>query len=244
MNTNDYRRFGGISRLFGRDNFEKLQNAHVCIVGVGGVGSWAVEAMARTAIGRITIVDGDTVAESNTNRQSHAMDGNYGLKKVEVLAQRIKAINPAVEVVARDTFVDETNFDEVIGRPDMVLDCIDSLKAKAQLIAWAKKNDIALIVSAGAGGRMDATRVKVDDLARVSGDGLVSALRTNLRKHYGFPKGSAQSKSTKFGFPCVYSDEPVLPSQDGEDGFGVFVGVTAVFGMTMASLAVRALLEK
>lgn len=244
MNTSDYRRFGGISRLFGKESFERLSQSHVCIVGVGGVGSWAAEAIARTAIGRITIIDGDTVEQSNTNRQLPAMDGQYGRKKVEVLAERFKAINPQVHLEAKDIFINEENIDEAIGCPDIVLDCIDSLKAKAQLIAWAKRKNIPLIVSAGAGGRVDSTRIKVDDLARVNGDGLVSALRSTLRKNYGFPKGSAHSKSQKFGFPTVYSDEPVLPSQDGEDGFGVFVGVTAVFGMTMASLAIQSLLKE
>lgn len=244
MNTSDYRRFGGISRLFGQEGFNSLSQSHVCIVGVGGVGSWAAEAMARTAIGRITIIDGDTIEQSNTNRQLPAMDGQYGRKKVEVLAERFIAINPLAKVEPKAIFVNEENFEAVIGRPDIILDCIDSLKAKAQLIAWAKKENIPMIVSAGAGGRKDTTRVKVDDLARVNGDGLVSALRSMLRKNYGFPKGNAQSKSQKFGFPTVYSDEPVLPSQDGNEGFGVFVGVTAVFGMTMASLAIQSLLEE
>lgn len=244
MNTSDYRRFGGISRLFGRDCFEQLSHSHVCIVGVGGVGSWAAEAMVRTAIGRITIIDGDTVEQSNTNRQLPAMDGQYGRKKVEVLSERFKAINPQAQIEAKSIFINDENIDDAIGSPDIVLDCIDSLKAKAQLIAWAKSKKIPLIVSAGAGGRVDATRIKVDDLARVNGDGLVSALRSTLRKNYGFPKGSTQSKNQKFGFLTVYSDEPVLPSQDGEDGFGVFVGVTATFGMTMASLAVQTLLKE
>lgn len=152
MNTSDYRRFGGISRLFGKESFERLSQSHVCIVGVGGVGSWAAEAIARTAIGRITIIDGDTVEQSNTNRQLPAMDGQYGRKKVEVLAERFKAINPQVHLEAKDIFINEENIDEAIGCPDIVLDCIDSLKAKAQLIAWAKRKNIPLIVSAGAGG--------------------------------------------------------------------------------------------
>ena len=242
MNTNDQRRFGGISRLFGRDKYLRLSRAHVCVVGVGGVGSWAAEALTRTAVGHITIIDGDTVEESNTNRQLPALDGCYGREKVQVLSERFRLINPSAQIVGKSIFVDESNFSSNIGRPDVILDCIDSLKAKAQLIAWAKAENIPIIVSAGAGGRVDASRIKVDDLSCVNGDALASALRNTLRKHYNFPKGRARGQSEKFDVPTVYSDEKVLPSQDGEEGFGVFVGVTASFGMMMASLAIKQLL--
>ena len=135
MNTSDKRRFGGISRLFGPKAFEILNHSHVVVVGVGGVGSWVAEALARTAVGHITLIDGDTVEESNTNRQLPALNGTYGQKKVEVLARRLQAINPEARIDIVDRFVGEDNFDELIPACDAIIDCIDSLSAKTFLVA-------------------------------------------------------------------------------------------------------------
>ncbi len=239
MNTSDLRRFGGISRLFGAEGLENLQNAHVCVVGVGGVGSWAAEALARSAVGTITLIDADTVAMSNTNRQLPAMDGNWDEKKIEVLARRFRAINPEADIRTIDAFVDETNYESYLSDADIILDCIDSMKAKVGLVAWAKRNAKTIIVSAGAGGRIDPTRVCVADMADVKGDALIAALRTKLRREHGFPKATGEKRAPRFGIETVYSDEQKRETQDGAEGFGVFVGVTATFGMMMSARAVQ-----
>ena len=243
MNTSDTRRFGGISRLFGSNGLEKLSQSHVVIVGVGGVGSWVAEALARTAVGRLTLIDGDTVEESNTNRQLPALDGCYGRKKVDVLGERIKAINPQVELEIKATFLSAENFEEVIPACDVLIDCIDSLQEKTLLVARAKTKARYVLTSGGAGGKVDASRVAFDDVAYVRGDSLVAAMRTKLRKEYGFPKGRAGSKPERFNIGAVYSDEPVRASQDQEEGFGVFMAVTATFAMKLAQVCVEKLLQ-
>lgn len=242
MNTADKRRFGGISRLFGSEGLERLSRAHVTVVGVGGVGSWVAEALARTAIGRITIIDGDTVEESNTNRQLPALQGQYGEKKVHVLARRLQAINPQAEIIPVDAFVDAENFDEKIPTCDVIIDCIDSLAAKTMLVARAREKAPCVLTSGGAGGKVDASRVAFDDISLVKGDSLIAAMRTRLRKDYGFPKGKHGEKSKPFGIGAVYSDEPVCPSQDGEEGFGVFMAVTTTFAMRLVQACVQNLL--
>lgn len=245
MNTSDTRRFGGISRLFGPQGFEKLACAHVTIVGVGGVGSWVAEAIARTAVAKITIVDGDTVEESNTNRQMPALDGNYGRLKVDVLAERLKAINPNAEVRAVPLFIKENNIDELIEPCDVLIDCIDSLSVKALLLARAKEKASVVLTSGGAGGKVDASRVEAADIADVQGDALIAALRSQLRKKYGFAKGLASGKkSPPMGITAVFSREPVRVSQDGAEGFGVFMAVTATFAMRLVQLAVEAILNE
>lgn len=243
MNTSDTRRFGGISRLFGPKGLECLKNAHVVVVGVGGVGSWVAEALARSAIGRITIIDGDTVEESNTNRQLPAIDGHYGQKKVSVLSNRLRAINPDLQVSAIDQFVSAENFEALIPSCDVLIDCIDSLSAKTFLVAKAKEKARYVLTSGGAGGKIDASRVAYSDVAFAKGDPLIAAMRTRLRKEHGFPKAPSGSKPRPFGIGAVYSDEPVQPSRDEGDGFGVFMAVTATFAMRLVQVCVQKLLE-
>lgn len=245
MNTADKRRFGGISRLFGEKGFETLQNAHVVVMGLGGVGSWVAEALARTAIGHLTLIDGDTVEESNTNRQMPALEGQYGRMKADVMAERLRAINPQAQIDIVKTFVKAETMDELIPECDVIVDAIDSLKDKVALIAYAKARATPVIVSGGAGGKIDCMAVRCGDLARVIGDPLIGAVRNRLRKEYGFPRGATKVQDSKrFGIEAVYSDETVKPSQDGGDGFGVFVGVTATFGMLLAQRAVLQVLSK
>lgn len=245
MNTADKRRFGGISRLFGRDGFEALNAAHVVIVGLGGVGSWAAEALARTAVGRLTLIDGDIVEESNTNRQMPALEGQYGRLKTEVMAERLRAINPQADIRTVSAFVTTESMDELIPTCDVIIDAIDSLKDKVALIAFAHQRAIPVIVSGGAGGKIDCTAVRSEDLARAIGDPLIGAVRGRLRKEYGFPRGAVKPEQSKrFGIEAVFSDEPVKATQDGEEGFGVFVGVTATFGMLLAQRAVLKILSK
>lgn len=254
MTTDDHdyqRRFGGIARLYGADALARFQGAHVCIVGIGGVGSWAAEAMARSAIGKITLMDMDHIAVSNVNRQLPALDGNFGKAKVAAMAERIQAINPRCEITQVDDFLSLENLPEMMGAGyDFVLDCIDQMRVKVALVAYAKRQGLPLIVSGGAGGRVDPTRIEVADIALTSGDPLLARIRTELRRNHGFARDGK-----KFGIEAVFSTEPLQrPSTacatDGDTtavtglncaGYGSSVAVTAGFGMCMAGRALARL---
>lgn len=248
------RRFGGIRRLYGSAAFERFQQAHVCVVGVGGVGSWAAEALARSAIGRITLIDLDNVAESNVNRQIHALGDEFGKAKVTAMAERIQAINPRCVVTQIEDFVELESLDAMLGQGyDFIIDAIDSARIKAAMIAWCKRHKVKLIASGGAGGRIDPMRIKLDDLARTVQDPLLSRVRTLLRREYGFPKDPKK----KFGVSCVYSSEALRQPENGLAcdvdagaqhpaglncaGFGSSMCVTANFGLAMVAEALRRL---
>jgi tRNA threonylcarbamoyladenosine dehydratase len=252
MNTEiDFeRRFGGVRRLYGESGLSQLQAAHVVVIGIGGVGSWAVEALARNALGKLTLIDLDNVAESNFNRQLHALDGNVGKAKVSAMAQRVLAINPLCQITEIEDFITLENLADLLAFPcDVIVDCIDDAKAKIALAAFCKSRKIALVMSGSAGGRLDPTRIQVADLAYVQGDKLLAKIRNQLRRDHGFPKASNTKKSAKFGLACVYSDEAVIKPNEVCDvadtaltglncaGYGSSVCVTAPFGFTMAKLA-------
>ena len=257
--TPDYeRRFGGVRRLYGEHGLSKLQSAHVCVVGIGGVGSWAVEALARSAVGHITLIDLDNIAESNVNRQLHAVDGAFGQAKVTAMAERIHLINPACQVHQIEEFITPDNVAEMLNAGfDVVLDAIDDAKAKVAIAAYCKQSKIPLITTGGAGGRLDPTRIKSADLAQVSGDRLLAKVRNQLRRDHGFPKAPNAKKSpTKFGITTVYSDEPILQPETSCDtetdaitglncaGYGSSVCVTAPFGMAASALVLKIILHK
>lgn len=210
------RRFGGVARLYGEAGLAKLQTAHVVVVGIGGVGSWAAEALARNAIGYITLIDLDNIAESNVNRQIHALEGAFGKAKVSAMRERILAINPLCQVHEIEDFITPDNITNLLDfHYDCILDCVDDAKAKIALAAFCNAKKIPLVMSGSAGGRLDATRIKTADLSAVQGDKLLAKVRNQLRRDHQFPKasgGSHQSskKSAKFGVACVYSDEQVL----------------------------------
>ena len=256
----DERRFTGVRRLYGEPGLAKLKAAHVCVVGIGGVGSWAVEALARSAVGQITLIDLDNIAESNVNRQLHAVDGAFGKAKVSAMAERIHAINPNCQVHQIEDFVTPDNVAEMLTRNfDVVLDAIDDAKAKVAMVAHCKQHEIPLIITGGAGGRLDPTRIKQADLSQVSGDRLLAKVRNQLRRDYGFPKAPNNTKksSPKFGITAVYSDEQVLKPNAGEAscdvinaiiglncaGYGSSVCVTAPFGMAAAGLVIQRILS-
>lgn len=237
------RRFGGISRLYGEAALGRFLQSHVCVVGVGGVGSWAVEALARSAIGRLTLIDLDHIAESNTNRQLPALDGNYGKAKVQLLAERVHAINPSCQVDAVEEFVAADNLAALI-RPEMdwVMDCIDSFRIKAALIAHCRRNRIRCISAGGAGGQSDPTLIRVADLSRTEHDPLLAKTRKLLRSDYGF----SRNPKRRFDVPAVYSaEQPRQPERGGAcdldeapvvsglncAGFGAAMHVTASFGL-------------
>ncbi|BAN24022.1 tRNA threonylcarbamoyladenosine dehydratase [Caballeronia insecticola] len=256
------RRFGGIARLYGAPALAAFQNAHVAVIGIGGVGSWVAEALARSAVGKLTLIDLDNVAESNTNRQIHALDGNYGKAKVAAMAERIGLIDPACDVRQIEDFVEPGNFDATLGGGfDFIVDAIDSVRTKTALIAWCVARKQALITVGGAGGQLDPTRIRIDDLALTIQDPLLSKVRGQLRKLHGFPRGP----KARFKVSAVYSDEPLIYPEapvcdlsEGAEhletgagyagpvglncaGFGSSVCVTASFGFAAAAHVLRAL---
>ncbi|MDP2792592.1 MAG: tRNA threonylcarbamoyladenosine dehydratase [Sulfurisoma sp.] len=239
------RRFSGIDRLHGHGTLARLTAAHVCVVGIGGVGSWAAEALARSGIGRLTLIDLDHVAESNINRQIQALTETIGQAKVLAMKARIAAINPSCVVKTIEEFVTEENVAELIPMCDAVIDAIDQVRPKAAMIAHCRRAKIPVVTTGGAGGRSDPTRVKIDDLSRTTQDALASKLRARLRKEYGFPRDPKK----KFGVTCVYSDEPIRRPVAGAAcdideaglhglscaGYGSSVCVTAAFGFAAAA---------
>lgn len=257
LETPDYeRRFGGVRRLYGEDGLARLQAAHVCVIGIGGVGSWAVEALARNAVDTITLIDLDNIAESNVNRQIHALEGAFGKAKVTAMAERIRQINPAVNVHEIEDFVTVENVAEMLNRGfDVVLDAIDDAKAKVAIAAYCREHQLPLIVTGAAGGRLDPTKIQVDDFANVSGDRLLAKVRNQLRKDYGFPKGHEnKAKQTKFGIAAVFSNEQVIKPEASCEaegavtglncaGYGSSVSVTATFGFVAAQLVIQHLLK-
>jgi tRNA A37 threonylcarbamoyladenosine dehydratase len=253
------RRFGGIARLYGDAALVRFRAAHICVIGVGGVGSWAVEALVRSAIGRITMIDLDNVAESNVNRQIHALTPTLGKAKVTALAERIEQINPYCQVTEVEDFITPDNLDQMIGigRYDYVIDAIDSVNAKTALIAYCRENGIKLITIGGAGGQVDPTRIEIRDLCRTEQEPLLAKVRKRLRAHHGFPRGT----KNKFGIDAVFSTEPLRfpetaePCELDDDasaggitglncaGFGSSMVVTASFGLVAAAQVLRKLAQ-
>ena len=248
------RRFGGIARLYGAPALARFRAAHVCVIGVGGVGSWIVEALARSAIGQITMIDLDNLAESNVNRQIHALTATMGQAKVLALAERIAQINPYCQVNQIEEFIDADNLDAMIGSRgyDFIVDAIDNVRAKTALIAYCRTHKLRLITIGSAGGQVDPTKIAVCDLCRTEQEPLLAKVRKRLRAEHGFPRGTRN----KFGIDAVYSTEhlrfpAVAESADEDDesgvagaagitglncaGFGSAMVVTATFGLVAAS---------
>ena len=210
------RRFGGVARLYGDAGLVKLQASHIVVVGIGGVGSWAVEALVRNAVGTISLIDLDNIAESNVNRQIHALDGEFGKAKVTAMRERILRINPACNVHELEDFITQENVNDALGANVhagcrlVIIDATDDVKAKIAMADFCKASNIALVMAGAAGGRLDPTRIQTADLSVVTGDKLLAKVRHQLRRDYDFPKASNAKKSAKFGITCVYSDEPTL----------------------------------
>lgn len=245
------RRFGGLRRLYGVDAAQRLFDAHVMVVGLGGVGSWCVEALARSGVRRLTLVDMDHVAESNINRQIQATTDSLGMSKGEALRQRIQLIHPGCDVVFVDDFVSPANWDAIVGglgeQPHALIDACDQVRAKACMAAWASSEGIAFVSVGAAGGKRLAHLADMADISAVTHDPLMASLRYQLRRHYGF------SREGVMGVMCVYSKESVAPADpscqidgggDGSlncHGYGSTVAVTAAFGMTAAGWVMDAL---
>lgn len=246
------RRFGGLRRLYGQDGAQAVFDSHVVVVGVGGVGSWAAEALARSGVGRITLVDLDHVSESNINRQLHALGTTLGQAKVQAMYERLKDINPYCDFTLVEDFLTPENFAEVLKPPSSaasdrfaVLDACDQVKTKVALAAWALEEGILLVSVGAAGGKSQAQAVEVAFLSAVTHDPLLAQVRYRLRRHHG------ASKTKDILVPCVFSREAVLspiasvcglghqPSEDRDNslnchGYGSVVAVTATFGMVAA----------
>lgn len=234
------RRFSGLNRLYGVSSADAIRSAHVAVVGVGGVGSWAAEALARSGIGRITLIDMDHIAESNINRQVHALTPTLGMSKVMAMQQRIALINPECKVTCVDDFVGPDNWPKILPLTvDAVIDACDQVSAKVAMAHWARSSEAVFISVGAAGGKRQAYRVDVADLGTVTHDPLLAQVRYQLRKHHGAPKDSK-----KMGVQCVFSSEAIAPPDASCElqsdnrlnchGYGSVVTVTATFGLCAA----------
>ena len=256
MSSTPDQRFGGIRRLYGAEAEKKLNQAHVCVIGIGGVGSWAAEALARSAVGSITLIDLDDICITNINRQLHATTDTVGQSKCEVMQARIKAINLHCQCHIIEDFITPENIETLITDDyDYVLDAIDSFRVKAALISHCKRRKIPVITTGGAGGQMDPTQIQVTDLTKTWHDPLARKVRNHLRDFHGFSKNTKR----KFGVDCVFSSEQaVYPHPDGSicqqkpsnlgstkmdcaSGFGASTVVTATFGFAAVSRIIKKL---
>jgi len=246
-------RFGGIARLYSQRGLEKLRATHVGVIGLGGVGTWAAEALARSGIGALTLVDLDEVCVTNINRQLHALTETVGRAKVAVMAERIRAINPTCRVTAEQQFFNAQTSAALLALEfDFVLDAIDSVTNKVLLLAHCHEKNLPVVACGGAGGRRDATQIRTADLAQVSHDRLLAEVRKKLRKEFQFP-----ADGSPLGVDCVYSAEtPVFAQPDGSvcenraateagtrlncnGGLGSATFVTGAFGFAAAGLVVK-----
>ncbi|TAH41734.1 MAG: tRNA threonylcarbamoyladenosine dehydratase [Betaproteobacteria bacterium] len=256
------RRFGGLDRLYGSGAVQALARARACVVGIGGVGSWVAEALARSGVGRITLIDLDHVAESNINRQAQALDSTLGQAKVLAMAARMRDINPGCELDTVDDFLTPDNAGELLsGFDGVVVDAIDNVRAKVALAVVCRDRRLPLVMAGGAGGKLDPGRIRVDDLSRTEQDPLLAKVRARLRKEHGFTRDPRR----KFGIEAVYSTEPLrYPAPAACDvgeaphagtasrgpqglacaGYGSSVAVTASFGLFAAARAIEHLLRE
>ncbi|WP_151838666.1 MULTISPECIES: tRNA threonylcarbamoyladenosine dehydratase [Acinetobacter] len=238
------RRFAGVAKIYGDEAFNYYEHSHVMVIGIGGVGSWAVEALARSGIGELTLVDMDVVAASNINRQLPAMTATLGQEKIAVMAERCYSINPRIKVNLVDDYLSSDNVKEILAMaPDLVLDCIDDVKAKLVLMLHCRFNKIPLIVSGGAGGKLDPLKIRVADLSKTEQDPMLAKLRTQLRS-----KGICKKPKEKFGITCIYSiDNPFSSSEVCASaglrcgGYGSAVVVTSSFAMVAVAEVLRKL---
>lgn len=206
-------RFAGIDRLYGAGTIDHLSARRVAVVGMGGVGSWIVEALARSAVGHITLIDADDICVSNTNRQLPALAGHYGRNKAVAMAERCVAINPEIDAVAVEAFLTVGNMEQLLdGGFDLVIDACDSFRVKVETIAWCRRRKLPILTIGAAGGRTDPTLVRIRDVSRTEHDAMMALIRKKLRSDFSFPKNA----SRYFGVPAVYSLENVkYPQADG-----------------------------
>jgi tRNA A37 threonylcarbamoyladenosine dehydratase len=260
--TDDYaQRFGGVGRLMGQAGLERLRAAHVCVIGVGGVGSWTVEGLVRSGVGALTLIDLDDVCVTNVNRQLPALDGAIGRPKVAVLVERMRLINPECRVTGVTEFFTPASAASLLTGPyDFVVDAIDRMTPKALLIAECRDRGWPVVTVGSAGGKRDLTQIRSGDLGEASSDELLRQVRKKLRRDHRFAPGEQRGRMV-FGVRCVWSEEPpVFPWADGtcaprrepgsnltldcESGFGTAVFVTGAFGLAAAQEVVRGIAER
>ncbi len=237
MSFEEKRAFRGIRAVYGEEGFRKLQNAHVLVIGVGGIGSWLAESLCRSAVGTLTLIDSDTIELTNSNRQLHTCTSTDGLYKTHVLTKRFLDINPNLKINTLETKLTPENISEILKDcPPFVAEAIDDIEAKAYVDDFLAKRKTTFIVAGGAGGRRDPRKLDIADLAAAKGNSLIARLRTILRKEYGYPKGGL-----KMNIPCVFtSEKPVYSEKDAYmsgdlPAFGAAMPVTASAGLMMAS---------
>ncbi|MDX1811837.1 MAG: tRNA threonylcarbamoyladenosine dehydratase, partial [Gammaproteobacteria bacterium] len=213
MTSEYHKRFAGIQRLYGTEAAKRIKGVHICVIGVGGVGSWAAEALARSGVNEITLIDNDCIELSNTNRQIHTTLDTLGRQKTVAMAERLQSINPTIKCHEIDDFITVKTYEQYLsGGYDYIIDAIDSIKFKTLMVNHCKRNKIPLIMTGGAGGLSDPSKIKIDDLSRTYNDPLASKVRSTLRKQFGFPKDTKK----KFGIECVFSSQQqVYPKEDG-----------------------------
>jgi len=258
--TESYRnRFGGIARLYGLEALEALAQAHFAVIGLGGVGTWAAEALARSGVGELTLIEMDEVCVTNTNRQSHALASKVGQPKIQVIAERLRDINPELCIHLHEDFIDRDNMRELIGKQHhVVVDAMDAAHIKAALVAYCLAIKVRLITVGSSGGKRDLQRVRVSDLGHTQGDPMLQKIRTQLYRHYNFARDSQR----KFRVDAIHSDEQmVYPKPDGSvcqtkqhlqdgvkldctGGFGSSLMVTGTFGFLAANRALERYLQK
>lgn len=241
------RRFGGITRLYGNKAAENFSSAQICVLGIGGVGSWAVEAFARSGVGHLMLMDMDHVAESNINRQLPALESTLGQSKIAVMADRIREINPECSIQPVDDFLSLENIEEwITGDYAWVVDCIDSSRIKAALISHCRRYKIKIITAGGAGGKRDPGQIRVSDLSRTEHDPLLSKTRRLLRQNHQF----TSNPKRRFAIPAVWSSEqPIRLEQIDQTqashlncgGLGSSMPVTAGFGLAAVAYVLERL---
>lgn len=228
------RRFAGVARLYGEQAFAAFTHATVVVIGLGGVGSWAAEALARSAVGHLVLVDFDHIAPSNVNRQLHALEGNFGKAKVLAMSERLQAIHPQIQITMHDAFAQSTNLDLIIPEGAFVVDACDDVSAKVALASFCRTRSIPLVMCGGAGGKTDPTQIEVADLAKTTQDPLLAKIRAELRKNHSFSRDLKQS----MGIQAIFSVEQKKGLAGGGlacAGYGSAVTVTAAFGFAAAA---------
>ncbi len=261
----DYQlRFGGIARLYGVNGANILKSSHFCVIGIGGVGSWVAEALARNGIGNITLIDLDDICTTNINRQIHALSSTIGKDKVEVMAERIAEINPECNIIQIDDFVTEDNLAKLMSEKfDYVIDAIDSVNIKTKIIAYCKRNKLPIITIGGAGGQVDPSKIQIEDLSKTYQDPLLAKVKNQLRREHNFPRDTVKKASKrKFSIEAVFSTEQLIyPDLEGgvcyakqstegamrldcSGGFGATTHVTASFAFFAVGRAIQKLLTK
>lgn len=253
-NLNNNPRFGGIVRLYGDEAMRRFRGAHILVIGIGGVGSWTAEALARTGIGSISLMDLDEICVTNTNRQIHTNKDTIGKSKIGVMAKRLSTINPDIIVHCLNDFIDKNNLQEYVSNHySVVVDAIDNAVDKTELLAYCSKHSIQCVSVGCSGGKKDPSQIQYGDLLKTTGDPLFAKIRNNLRRYHGF----SRDLNTPFGIEVIYSSEPVnqpknefcrqtkkidAPKLDCNDGYGAVSMVTASFGLLAASRVIERLI--